>query len=503
MLSKIYSLALFGINSEIVTVETDIAYGLPKFYIVGLGDQAVKEAKERVRSAIKNSEYSFPTTRITINLAPANLKKNGVYYDLPIALGILQAKGFLNLKRNIKNSIFIGELALDGSLRPVKGVLPLLLYAKAKGFKEIFLPLDNFQEASLVEGLKIWGAKNLIEIIDHLQEKKEITNPEIKPLLNKKKYFYDFNQIKGQFFAKRALEIASAGAHNVLFCGSPGSGKTLMAKAFPSILPKMTFKEKLEVTKLYSIANKLSKDEYLIEERPFRVVHHTASDVSLVGGGQIPSPGEISLAHLGVLFLDELPEFKKTVLEVLRQPLEDKEITVTRVQGSSSFPADFILLSAMNPCPCGYYQVPNSKKECTCSFVEIQKYQKKISGPLYDRIDLYVPVSPVTYEDLKSQEKPEKSSSIRERVEKAREIQTKRFKTEKTNSQMNNKEIEKYCVLDESSQIILKKAQEKFNLSARSYFRVLKVARTIADLEESERVLQKHLMEALQYKKQE
>ncbi len=508
MLAKIHSLAVLGMECETVEVEVDILRALPSFTIVGLGDTAVQESRERVRSAVKNTGYKFPTTRITVNLAPANTRKIGVIYDLPIALGVLIASGQFEPTIDISKTIFIGELALNGSLRHINGVLPMVIYAKEKGFERIVLPKINAPEAALIDGVEIIAAKNLEEILDHFTKQKQI-EPIAKFDFNSFKSEYshnlDFSQVKGQVHVKRALEISAAGSHNVLMNGSPGSGKTLMAKTFQTILPKMTLEEALEVTKIYSIANKLPLNKPIITDRPFRNVHHTASAVSIIGGGRIPVPGEISLAHKGVLFLDEMPEFPTSVLEVLRQPLEDKKISVTRINGSCEFPAHFTLIAAMNPCPCGYHNVPNTKKECTCASSSIQRYQKRISGPLLDRIDLYVDVSPVQFDKLKRTENEESSASIYGRVQKAREVQNIRFKNLKisSNAEMGNKEIKEFCKIPEDAENLLRIAVTRMNLSARAYHRVLKVARTIADIEMCEEIETDHVAEALQYRKKE
>ena len=506
MLSKIYSTSVFGMNCELVEVEVDILNGLPSFTIVGLGDKAVLESRERVRSAIKNTGFKFPTSRITVNLAPANTKKIGVIYDLPIALGVLAASNQFDFSIDIKNTLFVGELALNGELRHINGILPMVIYAQNNNFQRIVLPQINAKEASLIQGIEIIAAKNLEDIISHFKNEKIIITTTtfnfqaIKPCFPPN---LDFSQVKGQMPAKRALEISASGSHNILLCGAPGSGKTLMAKTFQTILPKITLEEALEVTKIYSIANKLPKNQALITQRPFRCVHHTASSVSIIGGGRIPMPGEISLSHKGVLFLDEILEHSQSTLETLRQPLEDKKIVVTRVNGSSEFPADFILLAAMNPCPCGYHNVPNTTKECTCSLTQIQRYQKKLSGPLLDRIDLYLDISPVKYEKLKNKDDEESSKKIRARVQKARDIQIKRFKKHKifSNAQMSNKEIKEFCKIPKEAENLLKLAVSQINLSARGYHRVLKVARTIADLAGMKNIETIHIAEALQYRK--
>jgi magnesium chelatase family protein len=503
MLSRVQSASTLGLNGQKIEIEVDMTQGLPGITIVGLPDTAINEAKERIRLGLKNSGIILPQKRFVLNLAPAEVKKIGTAYDLPMAIAILKALELIQFPE--KDYIILGELGLDGSIRAVQGILPITVYAKENNIPNLIIPSNNAKEASLVEGVNILAISHIQEIIDHFDPKVQTT------IQSTPKYDYiptahisdiDMSYIRGQKLAKRALEIAAAGGHNVLMTGPPGAGKTLLSRTIPTILPMMDREEVLEVSQLYSISGNLNSEQPLITSRPFRAPHHTASSISLIGGGSFPKPGEISLSHRGVLYMDEFPEFPRLVLESLRQPLEDRIITISRAQGSLTFPADFMLIASQNPCPCGY--LTDNDRECICSQAQIVRYQQKISGPLLDRIDMIINIEKVKTEELiqPSEVLEESSEEIRKRVEKAREVQRQRFKdwNIKTNSSMNIKQIQEICILDKPSQQLLSQAVNKMNLSARAYNRILKISRTIADLSNSSSITINHIAEALQYR---
>lgn len=501
MLSKINSISLMGIEGFVVKVEVDIQGGLPGVCMVGLPDTVVKESKERVRSAIKNSGLSFPPTKIIVNFAPADIKKEGPHLDLAIAVAMLTSMGKIN-NMDIGSYAFIGELSLNGEIRGVKGILPMILEAEKRGFKSIFIPYENKNEAGFKRKITVYSVSSLLELVDFLNgdifvERIESSDKDILVDLN---YDVDFSEVKGQYFAKRAIEIAACGGHNVLMLGPPGGGKTMISQRIPTILPNLTYDEAIEVTKIYSISGLLKDNGNIIYKTPFRSPHHTASTISIIGGGSNPVPGEVSLAHNGVLFLDELPEFRRDALESLRQPIENGDVCISRVKGKYTYPARFMMIASMNPCPCGYYGY--QLKECRCTSIQIRNYLSRVSGPLLDRIDIHITVEPVKFDEISSKKDEESSKDIRERVIIARKLQKDRFKDEgiSFNSQMKTRHIKKYCSLDNGGMKLLEGAFKALSLSTRAYSKILKISRTIADMEGSNCILEKHIAEAIQYR---